>query len=78
MLWTASPSPSFSLNTEGTYDWKNETWSVPVNVGVNQVISAGGQMMQLGVGTGYWIESPEGGPEGWRVRVNFVLLYPKG
>jgi hypothetical protein len=33
--------------------------------------------VQVGVGARYWADSPDGGPEGWGARFNFVLLYPK-
>jgi hypothetical protein len=29
------------------------------------------------VGARYWVESPDGGPEGWGLRVQLTLLYPK-
>jgi hypothetical protein len=37
----------------------------------------GPQIMQLQLGARYWAESPEGGPEGWGLRVTLTLLYPK-
>lgn len=78
LSYSTPSATTFYLNTESTYDWESETWSVPLNAGVNQVVKAGGQLMQVGIGTGYWIESPENGPEGWRVRINLALLYPAG
>ncbi|HBT87822.1 hypothetical protein [Desulfobacter sp.] len=29
-----STHTTFSLNTESTYDWENEEWSVPINFSV--------------------------------------------
>ena len=78
LSYTNAGATTFYLNTESTYDWESESWSVPVNFGVNQVFSAGSQLMQLGIGSGYWVERPAGGPEGWRVRVQLTLLYPAG
>ena len=68
---------TFVLNTESTYDWKNEQWSVPINVGVSQLFKVGSQIMQFGVGARYWADSPDAGPEGWGARATLTLLFPK-
>ena len=75
--YTTPTATSYFLNLESTYDWKSETWSVPVNVGVNQLLSIGGQKMQIGGGLRYWAESPASGPEGIGARVNVIFLFPK-
>lgn len=74
--YTTPGATSFFLNTETTYDWSSEQWAVPINAGVNQLFSAGGQMMQAGVGLRWWAESPRGGPEGIGVRATLVFLFP--
>jgi len=68
---------TLSLNTESTYDWKSEEWSVPVNGIVSQMFKVGKQIMQLGVGARYWAESTEYGPEEWGLRVQLTFLFPK-
>jgi hypothetical protein len=68
---------TFGVNTESTYDWENSAWSVPLNAQVAQLFKIGPQIMQLTLGARYWAESPEGGPEGWGLRVQLTLLYPK-
>jgi hypothetical protein len=68
---------TFGFNTESTYDWENSAWSVPLNAQVAQLFKIGPQIMQLTLGGRYWVESPEGGPEGWGLRVQLTLLYPK-
>ena len=35
---TTPKATSFFLNTESTYYWESEEWSVPINFGVNQLI----------------------------------------
>jgi hypothetical protein len=76
--YTTPAAASFFLNTESSYDWEAEAWSVPINFGVNQLLTVGSQRIQVGAGARYWAESPEFGPEGWGARVNLVLLYPTG
>jgi hypothetical protein len=76
--YTTPDAWTFSLNTESTYDWNAETWSVPVNFQVLKLLTFGSQAVQLGGGAGYWAESPEGGPEGWRFRATMTFLFPTG
>ena len=68
---------TIGLNTEATYDWENEQWSVPVIGQVAQLFKIGPQILQLAVGAKYWAESPENGPEDWGLRVQLTFLFPK-
>lgn len=74
---TSSRGTSVSLNTESSYDWESEEWTVPINLQVSQVLKLGNQPVQIGGGVRYWAESPKGGPDDWAFRLNFTLLYPK-
>lgn len=75
--YTTQKATSFSLNTESTYNWETEEWSVPVNFVVSQVVKFGKQPVQLGLGARYWADAPEGGPDGWGLRAQVTLLFPK-
>lgn len=68
---------TFGLNSESTYDWEGENWSVPINATVAQMFKIGPQIMQLQLGSRYWAESPEGGPEDWGFRATLTFLFPK-
>jgi hypothetical protein len=68
---------TFGLNTESTYDWENEEWSVPINLTVAQLLKIGPQIIQIGGGARYWADTPDNGPEGWGARITVTLLYPK-
>lgn len=74
--YTTPQATSFFLNTESTYDWKAEAWSVPINAGVNQLVTVGKQRIQIGGGVRYWADAPDNGPEGWGARLNLVFLFP--
>lgn len=77
--FTTKKATSFVLNTESTYNWQTEEWSVPINFQVNQLVKLGGkQPAQIGLGVRYWAKAPDNGPEGWGLRLNFALLFPKG
>ena len=68
---------TFSLNTESTYDWESEQWSVPLNGVVTKATKIGSQLVSIGAGARYWAEGPDGGAEGSGARLVFTLLFPK-
>ncbi len=68
---------SWYLNSESTFDWQAEQWAAPINFGANQMVKIGDQPLQVGIGTRYWLDSAGSGPEGWGLRLNFVMLFPK-
>lgn len=67
---------TLTLNTESTYDWEGEQWTVPLNVVYSKVTKIGGQLVSIGGGVKYFVEAPDGGPE-WGLRIVFTLLYPR-
>jgi hypothetical protein len=77
LTYTTPRATTFFLNTETTYDWDAEVAAVPINLGVNQLLSLGGQRVQIGGGLRYWAAAPDGGPEGLGARVNLVFLFPR-
>jgi hypothetical protein len=77
LTYITKTKTAFGLNTESTYDWENEEWSVPINFNILQMLKIGPQIIQVGVGTRYWADSPDNGPEGWGARMTLTFLYPK-
>ncbi len=77
LSYTTPKATSFSLNTESTYNWETEEWAVPINFVVSQVVKFGKQPVQLGIGARYWADAPDGGPDGWGLRAQVTLLFPK-
>ena len=75
--YTTATALSIGVNTESTYDWENEKWSIPINVFISTVTSISGQTMSFSGGLRYWLESPDSGPEGWGFRAVIVFLFPK-
>lgn len=68
---------TYTVNTESTYNWKTNDWTIPVYFGVGKVGKIGNQLVQYSGGVRYYLESPTSGPEGLALRLNFVLLFPK-
>jgi len=77
LAYTTKTYTTFGINTESTYDWKAEEWSVPVTFQVSQLLKIGGQALSLQAGVRYWADSPPGGPEGWGLRLSISFLFPK-
>ena len=75
--YVTSTQTTISLNTESTYNWKGNEWSVPVNLLVAQMLKAGDQIFQIGIGARYWADSPDSGADDWGLRLQFTFLFPK-
>jgi hypothetical protein len=76
--YTTKDAWTFSLNTESTYDWINEEWSVPVNAQVTKLFKLGDQPISMGPGVRYWADSPDSGAHSWGFRWTTTLLFPTG
>lgn len=74
--YTTKDSWTFTLNTESTYNWEADQWSVPVNFVVAKLLTFGTQPVQLFAGARYWAESPDTGPHDFGARFGFTLLFP--
>jgi hypothetical protein len=78
LAYTTPDAWTFTLNTESTYDWEAEGWSVPINGIISKLVRFGDQPIQFFAGVRYWADSPDNGPEGFGVRCGFTLLFPAG
>ncbi len=75
--YTTRTAWTFTVNTESTYDWTGEKWSVPLNLSVAKLVRFGHQPVSLGGGLKCWATSPTGGPQGCGFRLVTTLLFPK-
>jgi len=75
--YTNKNHTTFSVNSESTYNWKTDQWSVPIHLLVSQLMKVGGQPLTLQAGARYWATTPDNGPHGWGARLTLTLLYPK-
>jgi hypothetical protein len=67
------------LSSETTATWlqpSSNTWTVPVIFQVSQLLRLGRRPVSIGAGYGYYVESPDGGPNS-KFRVLFTLIFPK-
>jgi hypothetical protein len=76
--YTTATAWTYTLNTESSYDWEADEWSVPINAQVSRLTRIGKQPVSFGVGARYWANSSPTGPEGWGARAFMTFLFPKG
>ncbi len=68
---------TLSVQSESTYNWEIEKWSIPVNVAVAKLVKIGKLPVSLQAGAGYWLESPDAGPEDIRYRLQANIVLPR-
>jgi hypothetical protein len=78
LSFTTPTGRSYTLNSESTYNWKSEDWSVPLNFVVGQVTTIGNQRAQVNLGLRYWASAPDNGPDGLGARLVVTFLFPRG
>jgi hypothetical protein len=66
---------TFGVNTESTYAWEDDQWTVPLNATVSQLLKIIGQPISVQLGYRYYAEAPPGGPA-WGLRGAVTLLFP--
>jgi len=77
LSYTTKTAWTFNLSTETAYNWEDSEWSVPINFNISKVLKFGNQLVQIGAGPRYWVQSSPYGPEGWGARATVTFLFPK-
>jgi hypothetical protein len=77
LSYTTHDAWTFTLNTESTYDWEGDQWSVPVNVMVGKLVKFDQQPVSFTAGLRYWADAPDNGPEGLGFRFVVTFLFPQ-
>jgi hypothetical protein len=77
VAYVTHSSTTFSLNSEVGYNWEAKEWAIPVSAGVSQLVVVGSQPMQLGIFARYWAQSTDTGPQGWGLRLQYTLIFPR-
>jgi hypothetical protein len=68
---------TLAVQSESSYNWNAETWSVPINIALSRLVRIGKLPVSLQAGVGYWAESPDWGPKGVRFRLQANIVLPK-
>jgi hypothetical protein len=77
--YTTDKATTYQLSSETTATWNqpsSNTWTVPLIAQVTQLLRLGRRPVSVGAGAGYYVESPDGGPN-WKFRVLVTLIFPK-
>jgi hypothetical protein len=75
--YTTPEAWTLSLQSETTYNWEAEQWSVPVNAALAKLVKIGPLPVSQQGGVGYWVDAPDAGPEGFRFRFQANVVLPK-
>jgi hypothetical protein len=75
--YTTKTHTTIGAYTESAYDWEGEQWGVPLIVQAGQLFKIGPQILQFAVAGKYWAEAPDDGPDGWGLRLQLTLLFPR-
>jgi hypothetical protein len=75
--YTTPEAWTFALNTESTYNWVSDDWSVPINFNVSKLVVIDKQPISISAGVRYWASAPANGPEGLGFRAALTFLFPK-
>jgi hypothetical protein len=70
------PGRTVSANLESTYDWESAGWTIPVNVGLSQIIPVRKHFVSLQAGATWYAQAPQGTSE-WGLRFTLTFLFPK-
>jgi hypothetical protein len=73
---TFKTATSIGIDSESTYDWLSEDWTISFNNTYSQVIKIGKIPVQIGVALQYYAQSPVPGQQ-WGFRVNITPLLPE-
>ncbi len=76
LAYTFPTATTITLNTESTYDWDEDQWTVPINLMAGQMVRIGKRPMNFQIGGRYYAEAAEDGPE-WGLRFQITYLIPK-
>ena len=77
LSYTFSNAVTLTAQTESTYDWTIEQWTVPIALGVSKVVTIGSLPVSLALFARYWADGPSSAPE-WGLRFVVTFLVPKG
>ena len=75
LSYTTHTHTTFGINTESTYDWVADQWTIPLNLFAAQLLKLGRLPVQFTVDGRYYAEAPRGGPD-WGLRFVVTFLFP--
>lgn len=77
LAYTTQDAWTFTLNSESTYNWNTNEWSIPINAMVAKLVNIGSQPVSIRAGARYYAASTTGGADGWGGRFEMNFLFPR-
>ena len=74
--FTWRDTTSLTFNTESTYNWTAEQWTVPLNLTLGHIFKFGAQPISFQFGLRYYAAAPVD-TASWGARFNIVFLFPE-
>lgn len=76
--YTNASQWTFQILIESEWDWTAGERCIPVTVQVGKLMQFGKVPGQMMGGPAYWGDSPQGGPDGFALRMDMSVVFPKG
>jgi hypothetical protein len=73
---TFKTATTIAVDSESSYDWLNEEWTISFNNTYSQVFKIGKIPVQIGLALQYYAQSPVPGQQ-WGFRVNITPMFPE-
>ena len=73
---TFKTATTIGVDSESTYDWLGEEWTISFNNTYSQVFKLGKIPVQIGLALQYYAQSPVPGQQ-WGFRVNITPMFPE-
>ena len=73
---TFKTATTIGVDSESTYDWLSEEWTISFNNTYSQVFKIGKIPVQIGLALQYYAQSPVPGQQ-WGFRVNITPMFPE-
>jgi hypothetical protein len=73
---TFKTATTIAIDSESTYDWLGEEWTISFNNTYSQVFKVGKIPVQIGLALQYYAQSPVPGQQ-WGFRVNITPMFPE-
>lgn len=77
LAYTWKDSTTLTLDSESTYNWVSDEWTMPINLVASRIYHFGHQPVSLAVGGRWYPETPREGPN-WGLRGIVTFLFPTG
>lgn len=77
VAYTTQNAWTFMLNSQSTYEWSTDKWTMPFNFLVSKLVHIDKTPVNIGLGVRYYAAAPNDGPKGFGARLQLTFLLPE-